>query len=172
MKRASKSYFRLNETCRNGWTSDLVNAIRNCRLETTAIGLELLLVLFPRPGELRAARWDQFNFETRVWLRPADLMKRRVAHAIPLPKQAIKLLLRLKEISGDGNEYLFPSRSNSNEKFKYLTWPTICIETNGVYWEAESSWISPHCYTFLNDIFSDKGKRPLNPTFLIFSISR
>lgn len=96
---------------------DLVNAIRNYRSETTSIGLELLVVLFPRPGELRAARWDQFDFETSVWLRPADIMKRRIAHAIPLPKQAIKLLLRLKEISGDGNEYLFPSRSNSNEKF-------------------------------------------------------
>src|SRR5690606_18814289 len=67
---------------------DLVNAIRNYRSETTSIGLELLVVLFPRPGELRAARWDQFDFETSVWLRPADIMKRRIAHAIPLPKQA------------------------------------------------------------------------------------
>ncbi|MCP5775534.1 integrase, partial [Klebsiella pneumoniae] len=54
---------------------DLVNAIRNYRSETTSIGLELLVVLFPRPGELRAARWDQFDFETSVWLRPADIMK-------------------------------------------------------------------------------------------------
>ncbi|AZC10979.1 hypothetical protein DKE47_021785 (plasmid) [Acinetobacter nosocomialis] len=66
-------------------------------LKLLALDSELLLVLFPRPGELRAARWDQFNFETRVWLRPADLMKRRVAHAIPLPKQAIKLLLPIKK---------------------------------------------------------------------------
>ena len=84
---------------------DLVNAIRGYNSESTSIGLELLVILFPRPGELRAARWDQFNFETKMWLRPADVMKRRIPHAIPLPAQAIQLLYLLKEISDNGNEY-------------------------------------------------------------------
>src|SRR5699024_9276093 len=79
--------------------------------------LDLLVVLFPRPGEIRAERWEQFDFETSVWLRPADIMKRRIAHAIPLSNQALKLLLRLYEISGDDIEYLFRSGSNSHEKF-------------------------------------------------------
>lgn len=135
---------------------DLVNAIRNYRSETTSIGLELLVVLFPRPGELRAARWDQFDFETSVWLRPADIMKRRVAHAIPLPKQAIKLLLRLKEISGDGNEYLFPSRSNSNEKFISDVTFNSALKRMGYAGKQDPHGFRHIASTYLNDIFSDK----------------
>lgn len=135
---------------------DLVNAIRNYRSETTSIGLELLVVLFPRPGELRAARWDQFDFETSVWLRPADIMKRRIAHAIPLPKQAIKLLLRLKEISGDGNEYLFPSRSNSNEKFISDVTFNSALKRMGYAGKQDPHGFRHIASTYLNDIFSDK----------------
>lgn len=135
---------------------DLVNAIRNYRSETTSIGLELLVVLFPRPGELRAARWDQFDFETSVWLRPADIMKRRIAHAIPLPKQAIKLLLRLKEISGDGNEYLFPSRSNSNEKFISDVTFNSALKRMGYAGKQDPHGFRHIASTYLNDVFSDK----------------
>ena len=135
---------------------DLVNAIRNYRSERISIGLELLVILFPRPGELRAARWDQFNFETRLWLRPADVMKRRVPHAIPLPTQAIDLLLRLKEISSHGNEYLFPSRSGSKEKF--ISEVTFNRALKRIGYDGQQN---PHGFrhiasTYLNDIFSDR----------------
>ncbi|AVH14352.1 tyrosine-type recombinase/integrase [Acinetobacter indicus] len=135
---------------------DLVNAIRGYRSESISIGLELLVMLFPRPGELRAARWDQFNFETKMWLRPADVMKRRIPHAIPLPAQAIQLLYRLKEISRNGNEYLFPSRSGSKEKF--ISEVTFNRALNRVGYNGKQN---PHGFrhiasTYLNDIFSDK----------------
>ncbi|MEY8120688.1 MULTISPECIES: tyrosine-type recombinase/integrase [unclassified Falsihalocynthiibacter] len=75
---------------------------------TTRLGLELLAIVTTRPGELRLAEWAEFDFEANVWKIPAERMKMRIEHAVPLPRQAIKLLLELKEETGHGR-LLFPS---------------------------------------------------------------
>ncbi|MER9395389.1 MULTISPECIES: integrase arm-type DNA-binding domain-containing protein [unclassified Mesorhizobium] len=75
---------------------------------TTRAGLKLIALLFPRPGELRAAEWEEFDFESSVWTIPEARMKMRRPHRVPLSKQAISVLTSLREISGDGS-LLFPS---------------------------------------------------------------
>tara|TARA_B110000908_G_scaffold122098_1_gene143193 strand:- start:1565 stop:2752 length:1188 start_codon:yes stop_codon:yes gene_type:complete len=75
---------------------------------TTRLGLELLAIVASRPSELRLAKWDEFDFEVKVWRIPAERMKMRVDHAVPLPDRAIALLLELKEETGHG-QLLFPS---------------------------------------------------------------
>lgn len=75
---------------------------------STHAALQLMPLLFPRPGELRAARWDEFDFEVAVWTVPAGRMKMRRAHRVPLAAQAIDILSRLHEITGGGS-LVFPS---------------------------------------------------------------
>ena len=72
----------------------------------TRIALQLLALLFPRPGELRLAQWPEFDLERKVWTIPASRMKMRRSHQMPLPGQARELLVALRLIS-KGN-FLFP----------------------------------------------------------------
>jgi integrase len=45
--------------------------------------------LFVRPGELRLARWKEIDFEKAVWAVPAETMKMKRPHRVPLSRQAI-----------------------------------------------------------------------------------
>ncbi len=76
--------------------------------KVTAIGLELLALLVPRPGELRQARWEEVNVETAIWSIPASRMKMRRPHRVPLPARAIALLRELFALTGH-TEFLLPS---------------------------------------------------------------
>ena len=71
------------------------------------IALKLALLFFLRPGELRKARWEQFDFDRAQWRIPANCMKARVQHLVPLSRQALELLERLRSLTGN-SEYLFP----------------------------------------------------------------
>lgn len=75
---------------------------------TTRIALKLLALLAQRPGEIRRAKWSEIDFVKKVWLIPADRMKMRRDHIVPLPDQALALLDELRRMNGNG-EYLFPS---------------------------------------------------------------
>ncbi|TIT68230.1 MAG: integrase, partial [Mesorhizobium sp.] len=75
---------------------------------TTRAALKLMALLFPRPGELRASGWDEFDFESSVWTIPEGRMKMRRPHRVSLSRQAVSVLTSLKEISGGGS-LLFPS---------------------------------------------------------------
>lgn len=79
----------------------------------TGIALKLSALLFVRPGELRHAEWSEFDFENNEWRIPAEKMKMRELHIVPLSKQAIVLLEELQPLTGRA-KYLFPSvRTNT-----------------------------------------------------------
>lgn len=78
---------------------------------TTIIAIKLLLLTFVRTIELRAAMWDEFDLENALWTIPAERMKRRLPHVVPLSSQAIKLLKELEQLTGN-TERLFPNRRN------------------------------------------------------------
>lgn len=75
---------------------------------STRIGLQLLALLAQRPGELRFAKWADIDTEKAIWSIPAEQMKMRRAHDVPLPASALTLIAELRDITGDGT-YLFPS---------------------------------------------------------------
>jgi len=75
---------------------------------STIIAVKLLMLTFVRTVELRKAVWSEFDFEARLWKIPAERMKMREAHIIPLPDQAMKLLLELKGLTGN-KQWLFPN---------------------------------------------------------------
>jgi integrase len=72
------------------------------------IALRLLLLTFVRPGELRGARWQEFNLEVGEWVIPADRMKMREEHRVPLSTQAIACLADLRARS-KSKQFLFPN---------------------------------------------------------------
>lgn len=76
----------------------------------TKIGLKLLILTFVRTGEARGAKWSEINFDKKEWRIPAERMKMRDPHIVPLPKQAIELLKELQELTGT-YEHLFPNRA-------------------------------------------------------------
>jgi integrase len=74
----------------------------------TRMALELLALTFVRPGELRSAEWAHFDLEAGVWSLPAEKMKMKRPHRVPLAPQAIAILRDLHRLTG-GGRYLFPS---------------------------------------------------------------
>ena len=82
---------------------------------TTKYAAKLLFLTFVRKGELRGAKWSEFDFDNALWVVPAERMKmlteqkanRHNAHDVPLSRQALQLLEELRPISA-GSEYLFP----------------------------------------------------------------
>lgn len=73
----------------------------------TKFALHLAPLVFVRPGELRNATWDEFDFAQREWRIPAGRMKARQPHIVPLSRQALSLLRELQPLTGD-NRFLFP----------------------------------------------------------------
>ena len=74
----------------------------------TRAALELLALTFVRPGELRAAEWTEFDLDAAVWEIPADRMKMRKPHRIPLAPRAVSILQELWKLTGQC-KFLFPS---------------------------------------------------------------
>ena len=79
----------------------------------TRIALQLMAFLFPRPGELRAAEWVEFDFARAIWTIPAARTKMRRPHRVPLASQVVELLLALQLLSG-GRALLFPGVRSSS----------------------------------------------------------
>ena len=73
----------------------------------THAALRLAPHLFVRPGELRHAEWDEFDFDECVWAIPADKMKMRRPHFVPLSRQALALIQDIRPVT-QGHRYLFP----------------------------------------------------------------
>jgi integrase len=75
----------------------------------TKLALRFLLLTFVRTGELRGAAWSEIDFDKAEWRIPAERMKMRDPHIVPLSRQAIEILKELKPISGNW-QYVFPNQ--------------------------------------------------------------
>lgn len=88
---------------------ELVRAIDGYHGEAhVAIALKMALYTFVRSGELRFAKWSEFDVDGGLWRIPAERMKMKRMHLVPLSRQVQALLKRLQPITGD-SELLFPS---------------------------------------------------------------
>ena len=75
----------------------------------TLCALKLGVLLFVRPGELRHAEWGEFDLARAEWRIPAEKMKMRHEHLVPLSRQSIEIITELRQVTGHA-PYLFPSR--------------------------------------------------------------
>ena len=75
----------------------------------TRLALQLLAQTFVRTNELIGAKWAEFDSDKALWIIPAERMKTRTDHVVPLSRQALTMLVELKKISC-GSRYVFPGR--------------------------------------------------------------
>jgi len=70
--------------------------------------LKIAPLVFVRPGELRKAEWQEIDLEAALWTIPAEKMKMKRPHLVPLSSQAVKILEDMYPLTGHGL-YVFPS---------------------------------------------------------------
>ena len=83
---------------------------------TTIIAMRLMLLTFVRTKELREAEWCEFDFDRSEWRIPAERMKKRQQHIVPLSRQSLELLHELFTHTGN-QRLLFPNFRN----------PSVCM---------------------------------------------
>lgn len=74
----------------------------------TKCALQIMAMLFVRTDELRLSEWQEFDFEEGLWRIPAERMKMRLPHIVPLARQVQSILMGLREYTGQ-SRYVFPS---------------------------------------------------------------
>ncbi len=74
----------------------------------TKLAMQLAPHVFVRPGELRHAEWEEVDLDGALWTIPAEKMKMRKAHHVPLSRQAVALFREVMTASGPSG-YVFPS---------------------------------------------------------------
>ena len=106
---------------------DLAGYERNYQ---TVAAFRLMWFTLCRPNEVMGARWDEFNLDAAVWRIPAERMKKRKEHVVPLPRQAVDLLRIVQGFTGHRG-HVFPNRDDRNRPMtdaamrqagKYLGW--------------------------------------------------
>lgn len=107
LKQYEKTVFRtITEPKRIG---ELMRAIDTYQGElTTKAALQLLTLTFTRPYNIRFAEWTEFDLNNKVWIIPAEKMKMRKEHILPLTEQAIKILKEIHPYTKDA-KYVFHS---------------------------------------------------------------
>ncbi len=80
----------------------------------TKLALRLIVLTFVRTGELRGARWEEFDVDQREWRIPAERMKMRSPHIVPLSPQALAVLEELRSLTGHF-DLLFPSQRDQGK---------------------------------------------------------
>jgi integrase len=133
---------------------ELVRDIRNgAGRPGTRIALELLLHTFVRKMELVQATWDEVDIDGAEWRIPAQRMKARETHVIPLSKQAISLFEKAKEHCS-GSRYVFPSLSS-------LAKPLSDTALNRALDRIGYPHLSPHAFRrTASTMLNEQGWRP------------
>jgi integrase len=99
----------------------------------TRAALQLAPMLFQRPGQLRLAHWEDINFPEKIWRCPPEKMKlrewqkrdqRTPAHLVPLPTQAIKILMDIYSLTGPHGP-IFRSMAKRSEATRYMSDNTL-----------------------------------------------
>jgi integrase len=95
----------------------LMHAIYNYQGSLTVrSALKLMAMTFCRTTEIRLAEWREIDFEEKLWRIPAERMKMRRDHLVPLSAQAIAVLEKMRTFSGK-DPYVFPSYYSDSMPF-------------------------------------------------------
>lgn len=115
--------------------------------------MQLLVLTFLRPGELRNLQWADVDFENKLIKIPAERMKMDRDHFVPLSNQAIVLLHELEDMTGN-NALLFPSVKNNGKPISDVTLTKV-LQVMGYVGENK---IVPHGFRHTaSTILNEKG---------------
>lgn len=82
--------------------------------------IEWQLLTMVRPSEASGARWAEFDLDSKFWTIPAERMKAKREHIVPLSPQALEILKVMKPISAH-REHVFPSRNAPKQSMNSQT---------------------------------------------------
>lgn len=74
---------------------------------------KLLILTGARKGEMLQAKWDHFNLEKGIWIKPTHLTKQKKREYLPLSQKSLIILQKLKGLNKLNSSYLFPNRANN-----------------------------------------------------------
>ena len=119
----------------------------------TRAALKLIVMLFVRTRELIEAKWEEIDLESETWRIPAERMKLRVEHLVPLPNQALILLQDLHKITRE-SEFVFPGDRNPKQPMSNNT-----LLYGGIYRMGLRSRATIHGFRSLaSSILNESGK--------------
>lgn len=98
---------------------------------------KLMWLTLARPSEIIEAEWSEFDLEGAVWRIPAERMKKRKEHLIPLPSQAVTLLRGMHTLTGT-KQHVFPHR---DDRTKPMVTASFRQMLNALGWAGK---YSPH----------------------------
>jgi len=116
----------------------------------TKLGLKLLILTFVRSTELRGARWEEFSVEKAEWRIPAERMKMKELHIVPLSRQALDILTQLKELNGS-RPFVFPSRTKPETSFTSENTWLYALYRMGYHSQATTHGFRSTASTVLNE---------------------
>jgi len=94
-------------------------AISNLSITTRCL-IEWQLLTIVRPSEASGTQWKEINLNERLWIIPAERMKAKREHIVPLSPQSIEILEIMKSISSN-RTFVFPSRNNPQKMMNSQT---------------------------------------------------
>ena len=86
----------------------------------TRLAMKLMAMTFVRTSELIGAKWEEFDLEAARWDIPAERMKMRTPHIVPLSEQALEVLALLKQLNGN-SELVFPGERDPEKPMSNMT---------------------------------------------------
>lgn len=133
----------------------LISQMKNYPYDIVRIAMLFSIYTFARPGEVRSAEWKEIDFDNRLWKIPAEKMKMKRPHIIPLSSQVIDLLTELKKFTGR-QKWLFPS-ARLNGRCMSENTVRVALRTLG-YSKSE---IVPHGFrSMASTILNEQGWSP------------
>lgn len=106
----------------------------------TRLAMQIAPHVMARPGELRKALWSEIDLESAVWKIPAERMKMRRPHAVPLSRQVLRYLEELYAVTGPEG-FVFPafhtsrrpqSENTINQAFRRMGYAVGEITAHGL----------------------------------------
>lgn len=113
----------------------LLRLIDGCSANlVTKIAFRMLWYTLARPMEVLEARWSEVDLDSALWRIPAERMKMRQPHIVPLPTQVVKLLCKLRILTGE-RTLMFPNRDDATRSLSDNTLRMLSRELGfaGIY---------------------------------------
>lgn len=129
---------------------ELIKSINRASINgSTRRLIEWQLHTMVRPGEAVGARWDEIDFEKALWHIPAERMKRKKAHTVPLTQQAINILEEMQPKSGH-RKHVFPGIKNPKQHMNPST-ANVAIKRMGFSGRLVAHGLRSIASTILNE---------------------
>ena len=116
----------------------------------TRAALQIMALLYPRPGELRAAEWSEIDFEAAEWAIPAERTKMRRPHRKPLSDAAVAILKEVKDRNGH-SRFVFPAIHTTKRTMSENTMNAALRRMGFTKDEATSHGFRASASTLLNE---------------------